>query len=213
MSSHAPILGPRAPQPTAGSSTVGSPGVGFEIASGEPDELQSLAGALSGAGESLRSHGQIIQTAVERAGPAWHGAAGEDYGEVLERLAAQFHSAAETAGNASSAFIRWAAELRRCRREGLLAVSEAEHWLAQISSQTRLLAAAERDISSLSAPHRASSADNVQALDHAHTQARGRQAWEDAEAAAEHATSAVAPLLAAGAPAPSAAPRRPKPLT
>jgi hypothetical protein len=215
MSSHTRILGPRAPRPAAAHSTVGSPGVGFEIAGGDPDELQGLAGVLLSAGEAFHSHGHIVQSALDRARSSWHSEAGEDYAELLERVAAQFTQAAETAGYASGAFSRWGAELRRCRREGLLAVSEAEHWLAQISKQSRLLAAAESDIDELAGPPAGRIDEAAHALRHAHAraraarealaharehleiwQARGRRAWEDAEAAAERATGVLGPLLA-----------------
>jgi hypothetical protein len=133
---------------------------------------------------------------------------------------------------------RFARELEDCQREGRLAFSEAEYWLAQIRLQTKLLAAAQQQVSSseqaLSAAHarvavaRASGPPGVVATaasepaaapagaglalarqqeqaaakalaqaagELAVWQARGRRAWEEAEAAAERATGTLAPLL------------------
>jgi hypothetical protein len=187
------------------SSTVGSPGVGFHVAGGDPDELQNLASALDGAEENLRAYGELIQSAAERTAPSGDDDAG--YVQISGLVAAHFIDAADTARSASQAFRRWAAELHRCRREGMLAVSEAEHWLAQITTQTRRLTDADGE---------GQAQAERTALDHAHHElafwhARGRQAWEDAEAAAELATSSLAPLLTT--PPPRAAAPAPQPLT
>ena len=223
--------------PAVGVSPAALPDVGFQVAGGDSVGLDAAATTFTDIEEQLREHATSIQTAPQCA-PTWTGEAAHAYANLSVLVAAHFQNAANTAADAHDALQRWSTELHRCQREGITAVNQAQHYLAEIKTQQLALTTAQTDTATTQialaaaqanlalahalAPATAAATPRLQAdataaqnalttaqaaahaartkLDDAHHQlavwqARGRQAWQDAEHAAQTATHTLTPLL------------------
>lgn len=143
MSGPAPVVPVGGPGLGVTGVGVGSPDTGIRIAPGDPDRVDgALSHLLAGAG-TFDTHAQRIQsTAHECTGQSWHGEAAASYTDLSDLVALHFRNAAQTLREASGAMGRYAAELRRCKHEGMVAVDHAAECMRQITIWNGRLTAA-----------------------------------------------------------------------
>lgn len=130
-----------------GLGTDDGPAVNFPPVTGDQDAITGLSTRLDGIEQAFQGHATTVQATAECVAPSWQGEAATAYLTLSSFVTAHFHSAAETARQAKVALQSWAAELARCKRESMLAVSESEHWMQQVKTQKQALTSAENTIS------------------------------------------------------------------
>jgi cell wall-associated NlpC family hydrolase len=158
--------------------------VGFRVPGGDAGAVADAARRYEIVGRGLEDlGGKVHGTAAALAG-TWQGEAASSYRDTSSQVGTSFHAAARVATTTSAALRRYSAELERCQREGIISRHQAEHCLAEIETQTRLLSAAESDATAARA--------ELSAAEHAGAVARGAGSLGGASAAAADHRAATA---------------------
>ncbi|HWF74446.1 MAG TPA: hypothetical protein VG186_13945 [Solirubrobacteraceae bacterium] len=137
-----PVLAPLGGGP--GVSVGVSPGAtGIQVAPGDPGSLLASSSELARLGQMLEDHSSTVLETAGSLAPSWLGQASGAYQQLSSIVSAHFRAAAGTSRTAAASLRRYSAELDRCQREGMQAVTHAEACLKEIHDQTARLAAAQ----------------------------------------------------------------------
>lgn len=120
----------------AGGVGISTDGTGIQVATGEPSALLESSNRLTYLGQTLEAHSSVL---VETAGslvPSWSGQAASAYQRLSSIVGAHFRAAAGISREAAASLHSYSAELDRCQREGMVAVSHAEACLTEIQTET-----------------------------------------------------------------------------
>ncbi len=121
---------------------TGTSASGVQVANGDPGGLFQAASWHTNLAEGLDTHARMIADTAASVAPSWEGEAAASYQSLSSIVAAHFRVASSRAHTAAATLRHYATELQRCQREGLQAMHQAEHWLAEVHTWTARLATA-----------------------------------------------------------------------
>ena len=155
---------------------------GVTVATGEPESISAAGDWHHRVASALESHSSLIKSTASVLLTGWNGEASQQYQSLSYTMSGHYEATAAEARAVASALKKFASELGSAQGQGRVALKNAIHWMNEVNTWQKKLAAAE----------------------HAKAAAEAKVKTATATAAAAN-TAASAPHAAAGAAGAAAA--------